>query len=355
MKKRFGRQATAAVLTCTFLLALASLLVASARTDDDVDDGTKFGPWSAPVNLGPPVNSAGPDYQPFISKDGLSLYFALLEGPTQNSPQDIWVAKRNAKSDSWGTPERLGPGVNSAATEGNPLVTIDGHWMYFNSNHATPDGNGVLPFGGNDIYVSHRQNKREDFGPSGWQQAINLGSGVNSSGAEQMGYIFEDEVTGITTLYFNSNRSGNQDIYASTLQPDGTFGQAEPVTELNTQATEQQVTMNRDGLEIYFVSDRPGSTPNPDSGVSGPPGQPSPDIWVSTRTSISAPWGTPQNLDVMNQLLGGPAINSPFHDGRPSLSFDGGILYFFSALRQGNQSAFFDIWMTTRTKLKQPD
>ena len=227
--------------------------------------------------------------------------------------------------------------------------------MYFNSNRKARDANGVLLLGGNDIYVSHRQNKREDFGPSGWQEPINLGSPINSSGGEQMGCVFEDEITGITTLYFNSNRSGNQDIYASTLQPDGTFGQPQPITELNTAATEQQVTISRDGLEMYFISDRPGSTPNPDSGVSGPPGQPSPDIWVSTRASTSDPWGTPQNLDVFNQALGGAAINSPFHDGRPSLSFDGGTLYFFSAFRQGNQSAFFDIWMTTRTKLKQPD
>src|SRR2546430_8248446 len=27
------------------------------------------------------------DYQPFISKDGLSLYFSVLEGPTPNSPR----------------------------------------------------------------------------------------------------------------------------------------------------------------------------------------------------------------------------------------------------------------------------
>lgn len=352
MGKGFRTALLAAIVTSMLALVQISLSASSARRQDADDDATKFGPWSASVNLGTPVNTVEADYQPFISKDGLSLYFALLEGPTQNSPQDIWVAKRNSKSEPWGTPERLGPGINSAATQGNPFITSDGHWMYFNSNRKTPDANGILPFGANDIYVSHRQNKREDFGPSGWQEPINLGSGINSSGGEQMGCVFEDEVTGITTLYFNSNRSGNQDIYASTLQPDGTFGQPQPVTELNTLATEQQVTISRDGLEMYFISDRPGSTPNAGSGVSGPPGQPSPDIWVSTRGSTSDPWGTPQNLDVLNQALGGPVINSPFHDGRPSLSFDGGALYFFSAFREGSQSAFFDIWMTTRTKLK---
>jgi hypothetical protein len=167
MEKRLSKHATAAGFTCTLLLVLASLLAASARTDDDGDDGPKFGPWSAPVNLGPPVNTVLVDYQPFISKDGLSLYFSVLEGPTPNSPQDIWVAKRSSKSDNWEEPQRLGPQINTSATEGQPFVTVDGHWMYFNSNRKTPDANGVLPFGGNDIYVSHRRNKREDFGLGG--------------------------------------------------------------------------------------------------------------------------------------------------------------------------------------------
>jgi hypothetical protein len=357
MGKRFSKRATAAGLFCAVFLVLASLLAASAKTDDDRDDGPKFGPWSAPVNLGPPVNSVGPDYQPFISKDGLSLYFSLLEGPTQNSPQDIWVSKRDAKSDPWGTPQRLGPSVNSAAIDGNAFVTVDGHWMYFNSNRKMPDANGVVPFGLNDIYVAHRQNKRQDFGPDGWQDAVNVGAGVNTSFGEAGPFVLEDEVTGVTTMYFTSNRIGlgGNDIYASTLQADGTFGPAQLVSEVSSRYNDQHPSISRDGLEMYFMSDRSGSTPNPDSGVSGPPGEPSFDIWVSTRLSTSDAWGTPQNLDAFNQALGGPAINSPFHDGAPSLSFDGRTLYFYSALRQGNQSPFFDIWMTTRTKLKQPD
>ena len=357
MKRRFSKHSTATGLTCTLLLMLASLLAASARTDDDGDGGPKFGPWSPPINLGPPVNTVLADYQPFISKDGLSLYFSVLEGPTQNSPQDIWVAKRTSESDNWGTPQRLGPEINTPATEGNPFVTVDGHWMYFNSNRKTPDANGVLPFGLNDIYLAHRQNKRQDFGPGGWQDAVNVGPGVNTSFGEAGPFVLEDEMTGVTTMYFTSNRLvlGGNDIYASALQPDGTFGPAQLVFEVSSLYNDQHPSISRDGLEMYFMSDRPGSTPNPDSGVSGPPGQPSLDIWVSTRASTSDPWGKPENLDVLNQALGGPAINSPFHDGAPSLSFDGGTLYFYSALRQGNQSPFFDIWMTTRTRPRHPD
>ena len=39
----------------------------------------------------------------------------------------------------------------------------------------------------------------------------------------------------------------------------------------------------RDGLEFYFMSNRPGSIPNAQ-------GNPSYDVWVSTRTSTAEPW-----------------------------------------------------------------
>jgi hypothetical protein len=38
--------------------------------------GQQYCPWSAPVNLGPVVNTSTGDFFPFISKDGLSLYFS---------------------------------------------------------------------------------------------------------------------------------------------------------------------------------------------------------------------------------------------------------------------------------------
>jgi hypothetical protein len=322
----------------------------------------QFGPWSAPVNLGPPVNTILPEYQPFITRDGLSLYFSLLEGVgvPQTTPQDMWVAKRVSENDPWGTPERLGPTINIAGpgkTEGMPFVTFDGHRMYFQSNRKTPDRNGVVPFGRGDIYVSRRHNNRYETGPLGWQEPENVGGNVNTAASEGAPWLFEDEKTGTVSLYFQSDRNGSTDLFVCTLQPDGTWGTGVPIPELvpgtvNTGAADSAPMITRDGLELYFISDRPGSTPYPpDDEFCGIPGQPSPDIWVSTRASTSDPWGPAQNLDAANAALGGPAINSAYHDGRPVLSFDGDTIYFFSACREGNQSPYFDIWKSTRTKL----
>jgi hypothetical protein len=337
-------------LRLCFSLALLACLCVPAIAQ-------RFSAWSAPVNVGGPVNTGLPEYQPFITKDGLSLYFALLEGTgiPKLTPQDIWVSKRGSESEPWGNPQRLGPEINIAGNnqiEAHPFVSTDGHWLFFNSNRSIPDARGFTPLGKTDLYVSHRQNKHEE----GWEPAVNLGAGVNSAGGEQGAWVFEDEETGVTTLYFNSDRAGSHDLYQATLLPDGTFGNAMPIAEqvpgtINTSFIEQHVSISRNGLEMYFISDRPGSTPylyDPDCGTAGTP---SPDIWIATRAGTSEPWGVPENLDAYNARLGGPAINSGCHDGRPSISFDGKTLYFFSAYRPGNQSIYFDIWKTTRTKL----
>ncbi len=281
-----------------------------------------FSEWSSPVNVGPPVNAPREDYQPFVTKDGLSLYFTRLEAGINR----IWVARRAGTDDPWGTPELLPATINVATGAGNPFVTPDGHWLYFNTR-------GVL--GGADVHRSWRQNKKVDSGLGGWQSPVNLGNGVNGSATDQSPVLFEDEETGVLTLYFSSNRSGNFDLYVSTMLPDGSFGSADPVLELNTPDEEQQPTVAHNGRELYFSSNRPGS-------MVGSNGLPSRDIWVSTRESTSDPWSEPEPVI---------SLNSPFHDGRPSLSWDGSTIYFFSAFRPGNIDPFFDIWMATREKV----
>src|SRR6266567_2999555 len=339
MKKIFGKNAVLASSICTLLLALASLLPASAWKGDDNDDGPKFGPWSAPVNLGSPVNTPFAEMNAFISKDGLSFYFACFNCRGNIGGSDIWVSQRASVSDRWGTPQNLGPNINTSAGEGGPALSSDGHRLYFTSNR--PGG-----FGGNDIYVSRRNNKRDDFA---WQPPENLGSGVNTAADEGGPAFFEDDKTGVITLYFNSSRPGgigDADIYTSTLNEvdeHEAFGPAVLVAELSSPFTDQAPAIRRDGLEIFLASNRPGSIPPP-------PGLPSQvlDLWVATRASTSDSWSTPVNA--------GPVVNSEFIDAGPALSFDGTELYFSSPFRSGNVGGpMFDIWVSTRTKLKHPE
>jgi Tol biopolymer transport system component len=323
MEKRFSKRASDRALTCTLVLMLASLLLASKRTDDKAEGAPQFSDWSEPVNLGPVVNSSSGETGASLSKDGLSLYFSSTR-PGGFGGSDMWVTQRASKDAPWGTPQNLGPTINTSSNENAPSLSIDGHHLFFHSDR--PGG-----FGGSDIYVSRRYNKRDDFA---WQLPENLGSTINTTAQEQQPSIFEDDATGVITLYFWSDRlggTGDGDIYASEVQPDETFGPGVEVVEINSTNTDFGPTIRRDGLEIIWGTFRPVSFGNV-------------DLWVSTRLRTTDPWSTPVNL--------GSVINSAGADNRPALSFEGTELYFQST-RSGGFGAQ-DLYVARRTKLRQP-
>ncbi len=127
---------------------------------------------------------------------------------------------------------------------------------------------------GNDLWVLYRQHTHDDFG---WEPAFNLGCTINTSFDEDGPTYFEDEATAVTTLYFTSfNRLGNVgdwDIYASTLQADGTFGPGQLVPELCSIGRDTRTSISRNGLEMFITSNRTG-------GLGGL------DLWVSVFVSL---------------------------------------------------------------------
>jgi len=324
---RFGNTVRRAMWIVLLLTCSIWMLPSAGTASDEDRDGPTFGVWSAPANVGEPVNSIFVDQGAFISKDGLTLYFQS-DRPGGFGGIDLYVSQRSSVDAPWGPPQNLGPKINTAFNESTARLSIDGHRLYFTSDR--PGG-----FGGNDIYISRRHNKRDDFG---WQPADNLGAGVNTPFSDQNPSVFEDEDTGIIALYFTSNRpegAGLDDIYASELQPDETFGAATLVTELSSPFSDRQPAIRRDGLEIFLASDRPGTF-----GML--------DLWVSTRASTSDYWSDPLNL--------GSVVNSSFIDAAPAISFDARTLYFQSAHRSdavGGQGVF-DLYVTTRLRFKEP-
>lgn len=341
------------IVVCMGALCLATSLLLKGEEPD------QFLPWSTPTNLGFPINTNAGDFQPFISKDGLSLFYAITTCSTPPTGgacfddrdafggADIYVAHRDSVNDPWGMPKNLGPTINTPGLEVAPALSPDGHVLFFASDR--PGG-----FGGNDIWMSRRRNKKDDFG---WETPVNLGGAINTApvlqpdgmtvlgGNESAPEIFEDDATGVITLYFDSNRLGGlgpftddpppagihngNDIYASVLQSDGTFGPPALVENVNTSFADRRPTIRRDGLEMIFSSNRPG----------GPGGN---ELWVSTRESTSAPWSVPMLV---------PGVNSTANDAGAALSFDGKTLFFHSN-RPGGFGAF-DLYVTTRMKLRE--
>lgn len=277
-----------------------------------------YSPWSAPV-LETGVNSLAADGCPIESPDGLHLYLASNRDPLGGATDsnDIYVTERASIDAPFGPVVRLPEPVNSTAADFCP-TPLHGNRLFFVSARAIPGACGA-----GDIYSTRNRPTR------GWADPVNLGCAATGAGPNQAGGEFSPSLVDTregTFLYYSSvGANGLQDIYVSAQQPGGTFAPGTPVAELNVPGfADQMPNIDRSGLEIVFVSDRPGG-----AGLF--------DIYVATRASTADPWSAPVNI---------AAVNTSAAESRPSLSGDHQRLHFG---RSG------DIWVSTRTKFISDD
>ncbi len=278
----------------------------------------QFSDWSTPVKVDG-INSPYLDSCVSISKNGMDLFFSSTRQSPGTTNRDLYMSKRESRNGAWGTPVPLTI-LNSSVFDSCPALSPDEHMLYFSS--ARPG------CGGNDIWVAQRQDRRNNSLGWEWGEPVNLGCEsdgyVNSTANDQTPALFEDE-EGNTVLYFSSNRSGNWDHYKSVMRDDGTFGPASSIVELNSSYIDQGLTVSRNGLEVFFLSNRGGD-------------HSSLDFYRATRTSTNEAWSDITFVP----SLGDPALAQ----GRISLSFDALELY-FTSYRDGNT----DIWVATRERV----
>ena len=101
------------------------------------------GSWSEPENLGPTINTAADETEPFMHADNQTLYF-VSNGLLGYGDADIFLTRKNA-SGKFGTPENLGYPINTINTDGTMVIAADGVTTYFSSNRSDSKG-------GHDIY-----------------------------------------------------------------------------------------------------------------------------------------------------------------------------------------------------------
>ena len=142
--------------------------------------------WSKPKPVGPAVNEMELHWQASVSAKG-TLCFASV-GDIHCSPFD---------GQDYGSPETLGPAINTTAQEGQPFISPDERYLLFSSNRH-PDR-----VGDHNLYVSVRD------AAGTWTRAINLGNGVNSPYQELCPVISPDG----QYLFFLSSRDGSHSVY----------------------------------------------------------------------------------------------------------------------------------------------
>lgn len=107
-------------------------------------DGARFGPATAVTELN---DATANDIQPNVRADGLEVVLSSNRAGTLGT-QDIWVATRGSVDAPWSAPVNLGPAVNTAVAESRPSLSRDGKQLLF--------GRAPGPEGSGDIYITTR-------------------------------------------------------------------------------------------------------------------------------------------------------------------------------------------------------
>ncbi len=191
-------------------------------TDLYVSQRTDSG-WSTPKNAGETVNSTADEYDPALSPDGRSLFFASNrnENPAprqrtgENGPLpwnttlraqrdritfDLYAAERATAESPWSAAAVLAGLSEADASEGAPYVSPDGAFLYFASDRPVRDGEPRNL----DLFRA-----RLTDGQPG--EVSNLGAGINTAADETEPALSPEGFT----LVFSSNRDGADQLYSS--------------------------------------------------------------------------------------------------------------------------------------------
>jgi hypothetical protein len=241
------------------------------------------GQWTSPVLVGGVVNTSYDDSAPFISSDGLSLYFV------RNS--QMYQATRSTPSGSFTSAKAL-TALGAGAID--PWVSTDNLRMYYY-------GAGWV------LKMSQRSSVLND-----WSAGTPISS-LNAIGDVGSPTLTADE---LTMVFVDGNPTGDgrgADLYMATRSSrSSSFGNVTALTTVNSSVGDGEPYLTPDGLGLYFTSTRNGM------------GQ----IFESTRSTPSSQFGTPQLV---------PFINQPSYPyGGASLSSDGQTLYLNSNMLTGS-------------------
>jgi tetratricopeptide (TPR) repeat protein len=197
--------------------------------------------WQKAYNAGPPLNTRHNEGAQSLSSDGSYMYFTACDRSEGLGSCDIYYsAFRNGK---WTEPANLKSPVNTSRWESTPSISADGKTLFFSSSR--PGG-----IGGKDIWYSRLSDNNL------WENPVNLGNLVNTTGDEMSPFIHFDG----KTLYFASDGRvgmGGFDLYVTRMKDDSTWSEPENLGyPINTFNDEMGLVIESQGKTAYFSTER---------------------------------------------------------------------------------------------------
>lgn len=132
--------------------------------------------WSAPQNIGKPVNSAQDETYPWITENGTMYFASSREGGMGD--KDLYFSR--LKKGQYSKPVHLGDAINSQFGEGDAYIAPDESYLIVCSwGRLDSHGRG-------DLYISFK--KRDGT----WSKVANMGDTINTAATEYCPVVSPD-------------------------------------------------------------------------------------------------------------------------------------------------------------------
>lgn len=253
--------------------------------DDASSDALLPEPWGEPQFL-MDLNTTMEDADPELRGDGLEIVFHSTRTGALGG-YDLYHATRSTTTSPFGPVQTLTE-INSDAEDLGPGLSGDGLTIVFCY--------------GQDIVFATRPNLTSPFGA---RQAL---PALSSPDVDTAPEISGDGRIAIVTRGVNAAR----EMWMYERSADGPvntgWSTGRQLVELSSTFADTSADLDKQGLVVFFHSDRLGSFD---------------DLYMATRNSVTDPFDPPMEI---------PELMSPGDDGDPSVSADGKIMVFHRGL-----------------------
>ncbi len=242
--------------------------------------------WRSPEPLCE-VNTAVHDKAPFLSYDGLTLYFCRDDAPGGHAR--IFQAKRTDLFEPFGPGQELTALTQPGTHVAHPWVSPDELRLYYY----------IVSGSRRRLRVAERPSKGAQWSPGAYISELNaLGDVANPS-------LTADELVIVFDALGFAGSKGDRDLWMATRSALGRpFANVTNLSSLNTAGPDGHAALSPDGLTLYYSSSPKGT----------------PQIFRATRPSRRAAFGPPEHLSIFDVPNG--------HAAYPCISADGQTFYY---------------------------